>query len=89
MLFCPRSGWKSVYKSIGICTRWKLDQTYKFRILLELLEGFGEAGVMEIVEDRLVPARARGWLISAIKLAMVGRVTHTGRLFVDQTVKLT
>jgi hypothetical protein len=42
---------------IRICTIWKLDQTYKSRILLELLEGLGEAGVMEIVEDRLVPAR--------------------------------
>ena len=34
--------------------RWMLYRTYKFRILLELLKGLREAGVMEIVEDRLV-----------------------------------
>lgn len=32
-----------------------LFQTYEFRILLELLKGLREAGVMEIVEDGLVP----------------------------------
>ena len=40
---------------IGIRTRYKLHQTYKFRILLELLKGLRDAGVVEIVEDGLVP----------------------------------
>lgn len=39
---------------IGIRAYWKLYQTYKFRIFLELLERLGEACAMEIVEDRLV-----------------------------------
>ena len=32
----------------------EIYQTYKFRIFFELLERLGEAGAMEIVEDRLV-----------------------------------
>lgn len=39
---------------IGIRAYWKLYQTYKFRIFLELLERLVEARAMEIVEDRLV-----------------------------------
>jgi len=39
---------------IGICAYWKRYQTYKFRIFPELLEGLGQAGAVEIVEDRLV-----------------------------------
>ena len=69
---------------IGICTRWKLYRTYKFRVLLELLEGLRKAGVMEIVEDRLVSVQG-----SAITQAMLGLVTHTGRPFVDRIVRLT
>ena len=41
-------------QGIGICAYRKIDQTYKFRIFLELLEGLREAGALEIVEDRLV-----------------------------------
>ena len=41
-------------QGIGICAYWKLYQTYKFRIFLELVERLCETSVMEIVEDRLV-----------------------------------
>ena len=33
----------------------EIYQTYKFRIFFELLERLGEAGAMEIVEDRFMP----------------------------------
>jgi hypothetical protein len=39
---------------IGICAYWKRYQTYKLRIFPELLEGLGQAGAMEVVEDRLM-----------------------------------
>jgi len=33
----------------------KRCRTYQLCILLELLEGLGKAGIMEIVEDRFMP----------------------------------
>ena len=56
LLFCPRSGWKSVYRGSEFAPVGSY-RTYEFRILLELLEGLREAGVLEIVEDRLVSVR--------------------------------
>jgi hypothetical protein len=41
-------------QSMGIPARCKLYQAYQFRILFELLEGFREASIMEIVEDCFV-----------------------------------
>jgi hypothetical protein len=39
---------------MGISALWQLYRAYQFRILLELLEGFREASIMEIVEDCFV-----------------------------------